>query len=74
MTYYEIIREIRQNYGYTQTQIAQILSVGQRTYSDYESGKIRIPVECVIKLAKFYNVDMNYITGVSQIRKPYCKK
>lgn len=31
-------------------------------------GKTRIPVDALIKLAKFYDVDMNYICGVSGMR------
>lgn len=53
MTYYEKIRELREDNRYTQKAIADILNIGQRTYSDYESGKTRIPVESLIILAKF---------------------
>lgn len=31
-------------------------------------GKTRIPVDALIKLAKFYDVDMNYICGLSEKR------
>lgn len=62
---------MREDNDYTQIQIAKILNVGQRTYADYELGKTRIPVDSLIKLAKYYNVDMNYITGVSNNKKPF---
>ena len=65
------IRALREDNDYTQIQIAKILNVGQRTYADYELGKTRIPVDSLIKLAKYYNVDMNYITGVSNNKKPF---
>ena len=68
MLYYERIREIRDENRYTQQAIANILNIGQRTYSDYESGRTRITVESLIILAKFYNVSMDYISGVSDIR------
>ena len=71
MTYFEMIREIREDWGYTQTQVAAILHVGQRTYSDYESGRTRIPVDSLIILARFYNLDLNYITGVSSCQCKY---
>ena len=48
-----------------QQEVADMLEVGQRTYADYELGKTRIPVDALIKLAKFYDVDMNYICGIS---------
>lgn len=62
---------MREDNDYTQIQIAKILNVGQRTYADYELGKTRIPVDSLIKLAKYYNVDMNYITGASNNKKPF---
>ena len=74
MLYKERIRALREDRDYTQTQIAQILNVGQRTYADYELGKTRIPVDSLIKLAKFYNVDMNYISGVSHKKNPFPSK
>lgn len=74
MKYNERIRGIGEDYSYTQQQIADILHVGQRTYSDYESGKTRIPVDSLLILARFYNVSMDYITGASNVRKEYPKR
>ena len=54
-----------------QAAIAKLLNVGQKTYSDYELRKIRIPLDSVIILARFYNVDMNYICGLSDAKKPF---
>lgn len=71
MLYVERVRELRNDHDLNQTQVAQAIHVAQTTYSDYEKGKVRIPVECLIQLAKFYNVDMNYITGVSDIPRPF---
>lgn len=68
MNYRERIRALREDNDYTQTQIANILNIGQRTYADYELGKTRIPVDALITLAKFYDVDMNYICGLSGVR------
>ena len=74
MKYNERIREIREDKALTQQKIADLLSVGQRTYADYESGKTRIPVDNLLILAKFYNVSMDYITGASDIQTEYPKK
>ena len=65
MDYTTRIRNLREDRDLNQTTVAQFLHVGQTTYSDYEKGKVRIPVECLIQLAKFYDVSMDYITGVS---------
>lgn len=50
MKYNERIREIREDNFQTQQQIADLLHIGQRTYSDYESGKTRIPVDSLLIL------------------------
>lgn len=74
MKYNERIRDIREDNSLTQQKIADLLSIGQRTYADYESGKTRIPVDSLLILAKFYNVSMDYITGASNVRTEYPKK
>ena len=74
MTWNERIRELREDSSLTQKYIGCLLHVGQRTYSDYESGKTRIPVDSIILLAKFYNVSLDYITGASNIKTQYPKK
>lgn len=71
MRYCARIRALREDNDKTQRTIADILNVGQHTYSDYELGKTRIPIDSLIKLAEYYNVDMNYISGVSRYKNPY---
>ena len=71
MMYTERIKALREDSDYNQTMVARAIHVAQTTYSDYEKGKVRIPIECLIDLARFYNVDMNYISGVSNIRKVF---
>ncbi|MFK4566272.1 helix-turn-helix domain-containing protein [Enterococcus sp. UD-01] len=73
MNYFERIRALREDNDYTQREIAALLNVGQRTYADYEYGETRIPVSSLIILAKFYDVDMNYICGVSNAKKAFPK-
>ena len=71
MKYNECIRVLREDADKTQTEIATLLKIGQRTYCDYESGKTRIPVDNLIILAKFYNVSMDYICGVTKIKNEF---
>lgn len=74
MKYYERIREIREDHSLTQQQVADLLHIGQRTYSDYESGKTRIPIDSIMILAGYYNVSMDYITGASNLKSQYPQK
>lgn len=68
------IRGLREDNDYTQTYVARLLHVGQRTYSDYECGKTRIPLDSMIILAKLYNVDMNYICGLTDKKNKFPEK
>ena len=68
MNYASRIRALREDSDKTQTEIAQLLKVGQRTYCDYELGKTRIPVDSLIILAELYNVSMDYICGLSDVK------
>lgn len=74
MKYAERIRTLREDNNRTQTEIAEILKIGQRTYCDYELGKIRIPVDSLIILAKLYDVSMDYICGISDVRSSFPHK
>ena len=74
MNYSERIRALREDADKTQSQIASLLQVGQRTYCDYEKGKTRIPVDSLILLAQLYNVSMDYFCGVSDQKRVFPKK
>ncbi len=69
--YAKRIRALREDNDMTQTQIADILPVGQHTYSDYELSYTRIPVDSLIKLAAYFDVDMNYICGLTDVKRPF---
>ena len=71
MQYTDRIRSLREDADKTQGQIAALLHIGQKTYSDYELGKIRIPVDSLLLLARYYDVSMDYICGLTEIRRPY---
>jgi transcriptional regulator with XRE-family HTH domain len=75
MQYYERIRAIREDSDLTQEFVStNILGIGQKTYSDYELNRTRIPIEAIMKLARYYDVNMDYITGASNIKKPFPKQ
>ena len=71
MCYYERIRALREDRNLTQEQVAARLSVSQRTYSDYETGRTRIPVDRLLLLAQYYDCSVDYISGASNIHKNY---
>jgi len=53
----------------------ELLGMHKTTYTNYEQGKREIPFEVVIRLAKYYNVSIDYIAElISEPRKIYNKK
>ncbi len=55
------LRSIREDRDIRQKDIAKYLNVSQNTYSQYETGVISLTAEVLIKLAKFYNVSIDYL-------------
>ena len=72
MENYQIrLKDLREDRDLTQTQVAKIIGTSQQHYGKYESGKIVIPFDRVIKLAEFYNVSLDYIAGRTNIKTPF---
>ncbi len=65
------IRDLREDNDYTQKQIAEYLLCDQSLYSKYELNKRDIPLQLVIKLAKFYNTSIDYLVGLTDNPTPY---
>ena len=45
------IRDLREDRDLSQTQVAELLKVHQTTYSDYELGRLNVPVSALHALA-----------------------
>lgn len=74
MQYYQRLKDLREDADKNQTEIAKLLNATQTAYSKWEKGQRNITIESLITLARYYNVDMNYITGVTNIAHPFPKK
>lgn len=70
---YERIRNLREDKDLNQKDMARILSIGQTTYSDYELGKLNIPIPILIKLAKYFDTSIDYLLGLTDTKTPYPK-
>jgi len=44
--------------------MADILNCNVTVYRRYENGVREIPISMLITLAKYYNVSLDYITGI----------
>ncbi len=68
MQKYQRIKDLREDKDLKQIDIAKILETTQKQYSRWETGQYPIPFEIVIKLAKYYNVSIDYIAGLTNIK------
>lgn len=67
------IRNLREDRDLYQKDIAKLLGISQQYYSEYENGKRTIPLLHLITLAKFYNVSIDYLVGLTDNSKPYSR-
>ena len=61
MFIYRKIRDLREDHDKTQKEIAQFLNMQTTVYQRYERGEREIPFWAAIKLAKYYNVTLDYL-------------
>ena len=71
MEYYERMKSLRISHSMTQEELCDEVMIRQRSYSDYEKGRTRIPIDLLIRLAEYYDVSMDYICGVSESEDRY---
>ena len=57
------LRDLREDRDMTQAQVASLLGIDQRVYSNYETGKREIPLRHLIVLADYYHVTVDYHLG-----------
>ena len=70
----ERIKQLRIRAGLTQQELAKYLQIHQTTYSDYELGKLNVPVAVLHKLADYYCVSVDYLLCRTVVKEPYPKK
>lgn len=68
---YERLKDLREdgNKVIRQQEIAELLGTTQQTYSLWERGDREIPFHHVITLARFYNVSIDYIAGLTNNKR-----
>ena len=67
---FEKIRKIRKQKKLKQRDLAKILNVERSTYSGWETGKDTIPLRKLIELSNYYNLSIDYLTGLNN-KKEY---
>lgn len=58
------LKRLRNNLGITQTELGNALGISKSLVSKYEIGRHEAPDDIKIKLAKYFNVSVDYFIGV----------
>ena len=69
MNYYERLKNIREDKDLTQNDIADILGTTRQQVSKWENGIQMMGVDKYIILAKYYNLSVDYLLGLTDIPK-----
>ena len=59
------LKQLREDHDMTQQEVADILNTTQKQYSRWERGEYEIPLHTVVRLAKLYNVSIDYIVELA---------
>lgn len=64
------IKELRIEKGITQADLAKILKISDRAVGYYENGDREPDYTTLLKIAEYFDVSIDYLLGVSDIRNP----
>ena len=63
------IKELRLNKHLTLDDISKEVGIKRGTFNNYENGKTEPNLNTWFKLARYFNVSLDYLTGFSNERK-----
>lgn len=67
----ERLSELRKDFGMNQTELAEKLSLTRDTISAYERNKFEPPDSTKLDIARFFNVSIDYLLGLTNTPNPY---
>lgn len=59
----ERIKNLREDNDLTQQELADVLHISQRSYSHYENGSRKLPLDILIAIADYYGCSVDYLLG-----------
>ena len=70
----ERLKSLRKERKLTQSALGSILNYGYTAISNYESGRNEPSITDLKKIAEFFDVSMDYLLCVNDIRNPYVER
>ena len=71
---YPMLRAMREDHDWNQTELAQKLGMSQTGYSKYEIGENDVPTAILIQLAEIYRTSVDYLLGLTDDPRPYPRR
>lgn len=63
------IKELREQYHYTQQQLSEALNIPRSTLAMYETNRSMPNIETLVDMCVFFDVDLDYLLGHTSLRK-----
>ena len=63
MHYVKLLKTLRKENGLTQQQVADYLHLDRSSYAYYESGRTKINIDILMRLAKFFQISLAMLVG-----------
>lgn len=74
MQFKDRLKILRKERKMTQVQLGKMLNYGYTAIANYESGRNSPSIEDLKKIASIFNVSMDFLLGVNDIRYPYVRE
>lgn len=65
-----VLKNLREQRGISQAGLARRLGVGQSAVGNWESGRTRPTSKTMAKIAEYFDVSIDYLTGISTVMNP----
>ncbi len=63
------LKELRENTGASQKQLAEAIGVSQQSINKYENHKIEPDIDTMIRIADYFETSVDYLIGHSTLRR-----
>ena len=63
------IRDLREDHDLKQCDVAKFLGVKRTTYAMWELGDVNFPIEKLVKLAKYFHTNIEYMLDLSSDKR-----
>ncbi len=69
MIYKEKLKQLKEEYGLKQEELAEILNLTRGGYSHYENEQELMPIKHLITLADYFQISLDYLFSFSEKKK-----